>query len=631
MPYFPVTPQPKPEESIFSWAIRLAEGNIVPSPWHIFRHLGFSQGEMKTPRLDVSRLWHLISDDPTALDALAYTNGPSYAFRGQPITVRDLTVGSPKLCPECVAENGFAHAHWDLELVTCCHLHDRRLVQTCPHCGKKITWFRASLQQCSCGASFIDAAVDQVSSAEKNLNKVIYQVAFRKSPNGLMSNPALVALNKVPLQFLLRFIALIGTLHTQGRLVSGKQNRTPARDLVTAAAEVLDGWPGSFHGFLSDLTQRPPRAGQERFGVLGFIDDFQAAMLDHAQDRKHCELFRSEIRTFLASTWDGPIDSRIVLDLMRHGLTPRWVSLAMASQILDVDKRTLNLIMNRGLIHFKVEGASTSRRILLRSEDIKPEWFAPTPLLNDRSAAERLGIPVSVLRALRQSGEYVQTYFGANSVSFALRDVDALRKLVASGKHYVQGDPEHGIPLGKVMRLKFRNAKAKTDIVRSIIAGGVRTVANNPETLATLVVHPSDLKIVLEQITRPLEGAISAKQAGAAIHTTLEVVGHLVASGHLAQADNGLIEAQSVRQFIEGYICLNTLLFHRKDKIAFAETVCAREEIELVVAPSKRGSCRRFVRKADLPALEELVMERPTKSSRWSAHKLLIQQTVTAT
>ena len=96
----------------------------------------------------------------------------------------------------------------------------------------------------------------------------------------------------------------------------------------------------------------------------------------------------------------------------------------MAARQLNIDKRTLTLIMKRGLIKFREENAGGNTRVMLRSEDLKQEWFARTTLLSIREAAADLGIPVSTLRELRESGEYEQTYFGPDSISYAKRDIE---------------------------------------------------------------------------------------------------------------------------------------------------------------------------------------------------------------
>lgn len=619
MPYLPITPQPYPEESIFSWIVRVAESNLVPSPWHLFKLVGFSEGEMKTTRIDTSRLWHLVSDDKKVLDALKYTDGEGYAFRGQPINVRDIDIKRPRICPDCVLENGYASAHWDLELTSCCHVHGRRLVDLCPACKKRLTWFRPSLLNCQCGASLVETHFLKVSHDEIALNQLLYRVAFQRQTKDDETNPAFAILAGVPLRYFLRFVTALGILSRHGHLLLDKRNRPPIEELMGAAAQVLSSWPDNFHGFLKHLLSRPIRAKQERVGVLGCINDFSSAMLEKAEDRRHGSFFRTEIRKFLAYTWDGPIDPRIVRSLMDEGLVPRWIPLRMAADQLGIDWRTLTEVMKRGLIQFRTEPTLRSNKIMVRSSDVIPDWFSPTELLGIREAAKQIGLPVSVLRELRNSGEYVQSYFGANSISFAQRDLTNLKNRILTCKHYEPSDPDHVVSLRSVMQMKFRNTSAKFEVVCAIIRGDIRTVPNTSDTLANLLLHPNDLKSVLDNITLPEDGAVPIKQAAVALHTTKQIVQRLVDSDYLCPSSDGNVKVSSIRAFMDSHICLNNLLVHRKEKIAEAEQICARKGIDLIVLTGqKTGSVRRFLPRIHIPLIKELIIERQTTSSRWA-------------
>jgi hypothetical protein len=622
MPLLPVTPHPFPKESVFSWAIRVAESNVVPSPWHIFKLVGFNQGQMSTPTIDTRPLALLVGDTESTLESFGYAKesaeGPTYKFRDQPITVRDLALQEPKICPNCIEDHGYASAHWDLDLVSCCHIHNRRLIQSCPDCGRKLSWFRSSLLRCSCGASFSKAPTEEVSPEEVRLNQLIHQVAFAQPVKPSETNSAYIALGQSPLRYLLRFIHSIGTLSTQGRLVQGKKQRVDVQTLMSAAASVLSSWPESFHNFLEQLTTRPVRETQERRGVLGCINDFSAAVLDRADDRKHGEFCRSEIRKFLANTWDGAIDPGVVRDLIQEGLTPRWIPLTLAAKQLDINKRTLALIMEQGKIRFKIANASSANRILLRSEDLKPEWFAPTILLNVREAASQLRLPVSVLQELRRTGDYVQTYFGATSVGYAQRDVTSLKEAIFAGGKVMPDDQTCGVSVAAAMKMRFFSSSAKAEIVRAIIRGDIRTAFKNCKTPGDLLLHPSDLQGVIDKIKLPENGTMTVAQAGAALHTNKRIVENLVENGYLNSPKHGEVDAASVHVFLDSYVCLNSLL-HLKNKIAQAEQVCVREKLGLIVLRGqRRGSTRRFLRKTDLPMIKDLIMSRPTTSIRWS-------------
>ena len=620
MPLLALCPLPFPEESIFGWILRLADANAVDSPWNIFQVVGLTQTEMQSPSLDSSKLWRLASDDPDLLSSFGYKDlkkdGGYFQFRGQPVAASDLAPLKPKICPDCILENGYASAHWDLAMTTCCHIHGRRLIHTCPCCDREISYFRPAPLVCRCGGSLDSTLGGFVSAEEVALNALIYSVAFRKPHSVHSENAAYTAFADVPLRYLLRFIKVVGTLALNNSLSRDKKTRIGTIDLVTTASNTLANWPNNFHGFLKRLALRPTREKQERLGVLGHIADFSASLTDRDADRQHGSFLRREILHFLTDCWDGPIHPQIIMSLIEDGLKPKWLPVKIAANLLNIDARTLRGIMERGLIRHRIDTSKKTRKIMLLTEDVNPAWFGHTDLLNLKSAAEQLSIPASALRALRKSGDYVQSYFGPDAASYAQRDIETFRNRLLSGRHFQPRDRNHGVRLGSVMLMKFRNKEAKADILRATIKGEIRTVKSIQKSLAELILHPADLEATLQQITNPVHGALTVRQAAVALHTHTSVVVHLIATGYLTEQKNGEIDAASVRSFAEQFTCLNALVNHRHNRIAKAVDFCKRNNLDLIIASGLRAdSTRRFIRNADIPLIKGSITARSTKSS----------------
>ena len=65
----------------------------------------------------------------------------------------------PRVCPECLAENGHCRATWDFSFITACPKHECLLVDQCAACMKGISWQRPAVDICICGTYLNDTAL----------------------------------------------------------------------------------------------------------------------------------------------------------------------------------------------------------------------------------------------------------------------------------------------------------------------------------------------------------------------------------------------------------------------------------------------------------------------------------------
>lgn len=57
----------------------------------------------------------------------------------------------PRICPQCLNEDGYCHSAWDFSLVVACHRHNQLLVDQCDVCDQRLSWNRQQHAQCGCG------------------------------------------------------------------------------------------------------------------------------------------------------------------------------------------------------------------------------------------------------------------------------------------------------------------------------------------------------------------------------------------------------------------------------------------------------------------------------------------------
>src|SRR5262249_55150946 len=140
-------------------------------------------------------------DNPRSCRLLGHLLGPY-----------QLALLKPKICADCVIENRFIEAHYDLAFMTGCPVHKKRLLVSCPKCGKRLCWFRRGLLECRCGADLSTADRGPLSAAELDLLEI-----FRRKTLGMpsaseyASGPPHSHLNVMDLSSLLSLVFIIGT------------------------------------------------------------------------------------------------------------------------------------------------------------------------------------------------------------------------------------------------------------------------------------------------------------------------------------------------------------------------------------------------------------------------------------
>jgi hypothetical protein len=155
VPRLAIRPRPVQEESLSNYCLRVSESNGYFTPAMMLtmagvasrNHVGINESDKVAKLVDV---------DPSLLRSMAYMRKEDekqgtwrrgeHQYRPCEVTPR-----FTRICPACIQELGYARAIWDVRLVVACPKHQTLLLDTCPNCGKTLTWMRRGLLTCSCG------------------------------------------------------------------------------------------------------------------------------------------------------------------------------------------------------------------------------------------------------------------------------------------------------------------------------------------------------------------------------------------------------------------------------------------------------------------------------------------------
>lgn len=165
--------------------------------------------------------------------------------------------GGARICPDCLDELSFARLHWTIKPYAVCHIHRRRLIDTCPGCQKPLSWRRRALAQCRCGA-----ALASTSGAIATSRQLIVPTLLSEALVSGVTGPSAVVpgLDLATTASLSWFLGVSPESPKWRSAYLAKPTGYELEDNADRAAEFLPDWPVSFDRWLLEQM----RAGGER-------------------------------------------------------------------------------------------------------------------------------------------------------------------------------------------------------------------------------------------------------------------------------------------------------------------------------------------------------------------------------
>jgi len=253
-------PAPYPTESLLGYVLRLSEKNGYVSPSSVCRLAGIKQSELGAIGLKVERLAAIASCGAADLNQIAFAllvkHRRCSQLLGHRLVPRELNLAQPKLCPQCVVEKGFIEAHWHLELMVACPIHQCIATSQCPKCRKPLRWFRPGLLECECGGNLLDSKMPPISRAEAGLLELMRRKVLG-DPAG-KENPASLPQEQLMTMDLRSMLTLIRALARHRSVADNCTADPDMKQIILTASSVLTDWPKNFIALLKDIGQRAP-------------------------------------------------------------------------------------------------------------------------------------------------------------------------------------------------------------------------------------------------------------------------------------------------------------------------------------------------------------------------------------
>lgn len=613
MPLLVRHPAPYPTESLLGYVLRVSESNGYISPWSVYSLAGMKSHEMRASRVRLEKLAVITNWPQQKLDAIAYSapaGRPRWSrLLGHPVLPQDLNLTYPRICPQCVREKGIIEAHWDLALMVACPIHTCLALSTCPKCGDALKRFRPGLLECKCGGNLLEGEPHSITDAEASLldvirRKVLALPAGEENPAGLPQDQ-LMAMN------LRSLLAVVRTLGKHRLIADGNPGDSSEKRVVSAAAQVLMDWPRNFIALFTDLGRSLPATpasgvGRQFAGIYTSLFKSEAI-----KPREQTDFLKVAFLDFAMNHWGRGIVDHKLMKQLGASVSKRYLTQTEFAAQIGVEQSTAaRLLKGRAVASIRVQSGKSERILVDTSLSTIPRTW-PGKIFRNRDAARHLGLPVSVLQAVKRDRLYEVNHLLPTRAGFHELDLEAFRqKLVALAPYQFPspGSGQEGFTLRGIMRGQHDPLATKVSVLRAVLSGEIPVVANVDGTPGGLELDgPVYQQFIQAARIRAAGNTVTLANVARALGCDSRTVPGLVRLALLqgTATPGGLrVTAESVHAFMERYVSLASIAKEDGTSSRALMQRCRDKDIRLLFVPTtRRGGPQPFIPVADRDGL----------------------------
>jgi hypothetical protein len=585
--------------------LRVSEDNGYNSPWSVYRLADMRSNERKAPGVDIEKLARITNWPQEKLDLIAYSASvgqPRWCrLLGHPVLPQDLNLTHPRFCPQCVREKGFLEAHWDLALMVACPVHQCQLASSCPECGRRLRWFRHGLLECECGGDLSNCEISSISEAEASTLDMIRRKALSSPPD--QTNPTRLPQDQLMAMGLRSMLLAIRTIAKHRILADGTGGRNSAKEIVSAAARVLVQWPANFIALLEDIGRQLPAdisgGVGKQFGAIYWGLFRNKAMGDPQQT----EFLRVAFLDFAANHWGrGFVDHKIIRKL--GGTAPkRFLTQTEFAARIGVQQSTAARLLRNSALASKRVKCGVADRIVVDIDQISIPRTWPGKIYRDRETAKRLGVSVSLLKALKSSGIYEVNHLLPTRSGFHELDLTAFtKKLVdlAPGHKRSSIRGKESVTLQPVLCGRRDSQEIKLNVVRAILSREIVVLSNSDGTVGGLVIDRSAYeRVVADARSASVGNTKNAGEAARLLSCSSDAIRGLVRLGALQArvTPAGLrVSDESIEAFSRRYTSVSSIARAEQTSSRALMRRCRDRGISMLLVPMPRQGPRPFIR-----------------------------------
>ncbi len=376
-----------------------------------------------------------------------------------------------RCCPLCLSEQEYWREEWEVRQYLACTRHNCWLIDRCSVCNEKISWERATLQRCDCGAKFTEASV---TSAPEKFVDLAMLVAGKLHDHRPAPTPfgaiQLKETFELVMQFMRRDVTEKLSNPAHARLLDTMETAVLA---LEPAAGVFSKWPS---GYIAYLQAMHNERGDATASIVSTFAGIYPYLLTNRR-KDGFEPLVTHFQQYLIEHWPWPVLERgneLVDSIASH---VSWIWATVAARLLDVKERKIIELAKQGVIQIKSR-PSTTRRVLqaVRREDL-PKMRS---VLDDQAKSREvrsLGISARrqlvLVPLLFPEAEFMGSPVGWRISQARVRSVME----IAEGQPIVDAESESQVALSRILRSCRWPNEIVERLFRLILSGEVRIEA----------------------------------------------------------------------------------------------------------------------------------------------------------
>lgn len=276
----PLCPPPYPDEPFLGFLQRVCHESAIPDVRTLRRISGLpGQASGRRPAF-LGGLAELIGVPEWDLDAMIYGSTKDGAtFFGLAVWDQLIAADQRRVCPRCLAQDGYHRAFWDLSVVTVCPFHNAPLLARCWKCRELLSWDSGSPMRCQCGKDCREMkAVTGRTSPATRLLWAKWRQQQVECPNLLGGlNLSETATTLYHLGWYLR-----GYIE-KPRPKKHRKNGTNTSSVMDEGYEGVSNWPVCFHMRMHHALSRPRRLSWSKSAWLTSISHWiESPLMPHS-------------------------------------------------------------------------------------------------------------------------------------------------------------------------------------------------------------------------------------------------------------------------------------------------------------------------------------------------------------
>lgn len=644
---------PKNGESLAGYLLRLTELNHYDTTSWIMELAKFNNRMHKSfafvfnSSLDLAPLSLLSGVDIDVLGSLKYPAigvsryAGNYLLYNSPVHQFMIRTWHPKICPQCLREESYCRKIWEFSLITACPIHQCILLDTCPGCGKQISWIRKKISVCLCAYDWRDFCAPKIADSALMVSTHIYRLcnllAGDASRASLSTSNPLSSLELQSFSSALLFIAgqLNGVMDTKGKHLDPSLRSSELHSLLGSALSIFEEWPKQYFSFL-DWKRTQVKGTRRTSGARNEFGQYKFALYRSLASTDF-DFLREAYEKYLNSHWDGGYINNNNRRLSKSALEDKkYASRNEARKMLAVGAESIEKLINKGILKAVVHSLEKSRLILIEMASIQEFKVKFGQSIFLPRAAELLQITLKRTMELVSAGLLNPlrgpAVDGRSDLKFSCYEIEDLVNKVKSKVPQNSSTKNRGtLKLVRALK-KISFIGISTDIfIRDILEGNINPCGKGKDAgLACLLFTEQELSVYMGNKLRNQVGdhAFNLEEAAKIIGAPEHVVGFFVKQGIIPARKYviggrvyTLINKQSIDFFESSYILSSRLAQRLRTDSSYLAKLLMNQGIQPISGKNVDGGLRYVFKRSEVESLDLASLLAVSKAQSISRYK----------